>query len=781
MASPLDLTMIWKMVDKASPELAKLRGNVDKTVKDVEKGGEKMSSSTKWAVAAGLGVAALATGYVALVKTVINTGDEFIKMSQKTMMSVESLSALSYAAELSDVSNQTLQAGIIKLNDAMSEAADGTELYADAFAAIGVAVTDTEGSLRSTESVLMDVAERVSQLKDDGDKVNLVKAIFGKGGTELLPLLNSGKVGIAELTAEAERMGLVMTTETAKAAEQLNDDLTRLKRTVTGWGRNLVSDDIRTFAAVMKEYDNQLKETGNSDTAFVNALLVGLGRIGDGFLDLIGIQESFRMGTTRLEQTQRLLSGAYGARMDAAQKLIEAEEQLNTGYVSVADRSRYDLALQNLKDADAQLAKLHKMHQEILKVTKEREQAEAKANATSKDREAAKDAADLLEKKTKYIDALQKEFDVLSMNSYQRRIYEAESFSVQLANEKERLAFLQTAEAIARKIKAYEDDITRAQMWANAMEEVLQSEESMQQAINDSIKSLREQTEQLQLENSLYGKTNNEREVAIAQHNLEKQGYDAKTTAAQNFLGNLQKELDLKEDLARVTSLVAQTNVQKTKDLYKDLELLDKAYFDGLKDANGNTIYQMSDEEHKQAIEQLTGVVDANKKATDEITEFWRSAAEGMQQNMSGFFFDIMQGNLSNLGQSFKRTIDKMVADMLAAKAATALFGSGFGQGGSVGGLVGSFLGMLPARESGGPVSAGQAYVVGERRPEIFVPKTNGTIIPNTDQLSQQNAVNASFHITAMDSQDVLRAMDKIKRPLAEMMNGTTRAYNLGR
>lgn len=37
----------------------------------------------------------------------------------------------------------------------------------------------------------------------------------------------------------------------------------------------------------------------------------------------------------------------------------------------------------------------------------------------------------------------------------------------------------------------------------------------------------------------------------------------------------------------------------------------------------------------------------------------------------------------------------------------------------------------LPGRAMGGPVTAGRAYLVGERRPEVFVPKTDGSIIPS--------------------------------------------------
>lgn len=765
MASPLDLSMVWKMVDKASPELAKLRGNVDKTVKDVEKGGNKMGVAMKFGVGAALGIAALVTGFAALVKSVANTGDEFAKMSSKTMMSVESLSALSYAAELSDVTNQQLETGIVKLNEAMSEAAQDTKLYSEAFDDLGVSVVDADGKLRNTEEVFFDVADAIATMSNNADKVDLVKAIFGKAGTELLPLLNEGKEGLAALREEAERMGKVMSTDTAKASEELNDNLTRLTAVGRGFAIQIASPIIRGLADITEEMRKASKEGG-----FLHTTMVGLA----------GVWNTVRWGSADLA---KISVAELNEKTERQKELMQeiAELEKTAGGLFFQDASKLEKANKELAEVTERMGVLQEVIKgnEIIAARQKALQDQLKdAERLAKESE---EQEKLNAKKEDFLKALQKELDMMGAASYEQRIYAIEAFAATIVNEKERLAFLQSAAAIANKITVLEAAIAAAKEWNAVAEEYIAKEDAANAAIESSIKSLREQTEQLQLENSLYGKTNAEREVAIAQHNLEKLGYDAKTTAAQNFLGTLQKELELREDQSRITSIMSGTNLQKTKDLYKDLELIDRAYFDGLKDADGNTIYQMSDAEYAQATEQLTGIVDANKKATDEVTEFWRSAAESMQQSMSGFFFDIMQGNLSNLGQSFKRTIDKMVADMLAAKAATALFGSDFGKGGSIGGLVGSFLGMLPARESGGPVTAGQAYVVGERRPEIFVPNTNGTIIPNTNQLSQQNAVNASFHITAMDTQDVLRAMDKIKRPLAEMMNGTNRAYNLGR
>ena len=45
-------------------------------------------------------------------------------------------------------------------------------------------------------------------------------------------------------------------------------------------------------------------------------------------------------------------------------------------------------------------------------------------------------------------------------------------------------------------------------------------------------------------------------------------------------------------------------------------------------------------------------------------------------------------------------------------------------------GRLGRVTSGRPGRASGGPVAAGQPYIVGEKRPELFVPNTAGRIVP---------------------------------------------------
>lgn len=182
-------------------------------------------------IAAGVGVGALAN----LVRESINAADELNKLSQKAGVSVESLSRLQYAAKLSDVSTEALATGLRNLNKNI----DGNET---SFARLGVALRDTSGNVRSTEAVLGDVAEAFAELPDSAAKSALALRLFGKTGTDLIPLLNAGRAGLKDFGDEAQRLGLVITADTARAAEAFNDNITRLGASASSAGISIANE-----------------------------------------------------------------------------------------------------------------------------------------------------------------------------------------------------------------------------------------------------------------------------------------------------------------------------------------------------------------------------------------------------------------------------------------------------------------------------------------------------------------------------------------------------------
>lgn len=79
--------------------------------------------------------------------------------------------------------------------------------------------------------------------------------------------------------------------------------------------------------------------------------------------------------------------------------------------------------------------------------------------------------------------------------------------------------------------------------------------------------------------------------------------------------------------------------------------------------------------------------------------------------------------------EDLRRLALSMLADIAkdAVRAGIGSIGKSGGGDGPLGSLVGSLLG-LPGRAAGGPVTGGRAYVVGERGPELFVPRGDGRV-----------------------------------------------------
>lgn len=198
---------------------------------------------------ANLGVAVSAAGLGAMVKSSLESADALSKLSQRVGITVESLSTLIPAADLSGVSAEKFEGGLRKLATRMLEAATGTEDVARSFAAIGVAFQNQDGTLRATDQVLLDLADRFKALPDGAEKTALAVEIFGKSSADLIPFLNQGREGIGALTEELQSLGVQIGGDTAAQAEVFNDALAKVRLAVTSIGNRI----IEAFLPAMNE------------------------------------------------------------------------------------------------------------------------------------------------------------------------------------------------------------------------------------------------------------------------------------------------------------------------------------------------------------------------------------------------------------------------------------------------------------------------------------------------------------------------------------------------
>lgn len=189
----------------------------------------------------GASVAALGYGMHQLVVPVAEVGEELNKLSQKTAVSVEALSALLYASELSDVSAESLTKALKFLSTAMFDAKVKGGEGSAALKAFGVSALDAQGQIRPTEQVLLDLAEKFAAMPDSAEKAALAVKLFGKNGLDMIPMLNQGRDGLTEMMEEAKRLGLVMSADAARAAEEFNDNMKRLHAVNEGVQRQIGS------------------------------------------------------------------------------------------------------------------------------------------------------------------------------------------------------------------------------------------------------------------------------------------------------------------------------------------------------------------------------------------------------------------------------------------------------------------------------------------------------------------------------------------------------------
>lgn len=208
----------------------------DKGLKGAEAGLGKFGATvTKGLVALGAAATAAATAIAVAMRGVINEADNLGKMSQKIGIPVEELSRLKHAAELSGLSLDQMSTAVGRLSRNMADVAAGAGgTAARAFDQLGISVTNADGSLRSSTQVMAEMSDRFAAMPDGAEKTALAMQLMGRSGAEMIPMLNGGSEALRAMMAEADQLGIVISTRTAKAAEAFNDNMDRVRKAISG-------------------------------------------------------------------------------------------------------------------------------------------------------------------------------------------------------------------------------------------------------------------------------------------------------------------------------------------------------------------------------------------------------------------------------------------------------------------------------------------------------------------------------------------------------------------
>lgn len=232
---------------------------------------EKMTRDARRAGAAigAMFAAGTATAAV-LVKQQIDAADAMDDLAQKTGGSVRALTELAHAAAIEGININTLSASMARLTKSASDTARGTGEALEAFKALGIEVLDANGNLKSSDVLMAEVAGQFGDMADGANETALAIAIFGRAGADMIPLLNYGTEGLANMRQEAHDLGLVLDKETAAAAAHFNDNLTRLNAVKKGFANQIMEAVLPSLGKLTDQMVSSARETNAfADTAQV--------------------------------------------------------------------------------------------------------------------------------------------------------------------------------------------------------------------------------------------------------------------------------------------------------------------------------------------------------------------------------------------------------------------------------------------------------------------------------------------------------------------------------
>jgi len=351
-----------------------ITGDSSNAVKAVERLRKELGSLDSIAKTAfSLGGVISAAGLVAYTKSIIDAADALDQMSERTGVSVEDLGRLQYAAKLSGVESEQLGKSLQALSGEIVAAAGGSESAIAKFKRLGVSVQDTTTKqIRPANAVLLDLAEAFSNLPEGAERSARAAEIFGgKLGGVMVPFLSQGRAGIQALGDEIERLGGLMTAETAKAAAEFNDNLDRLKTTSSAAGISIANALLPTL--------NKLT------TEFITARGAGFGFLGAlSLTDTIGtVEKQIERVTARLAELNaekargqgRGLAGAISGKNVADD--IAQQEKLLKFYEAMRDKGLQDEAA----NAAKRLALGAQLQTKLSNLEKARSVAAGKASA----------------------------------------------------------------------------------------------------------------------------------------------------------------------------------------------------------------------------------------------------------------------------------------------------------------------------------------------------------------------------------------------------------------
>jgi hypothetical protein len=376
-----------------------------------------------------------------------------------------------------------------------------------------------------------------------------------------------------------------------------------------------------------------------------------------------------------------------------------------------------------------------------------------------------------------FISRLRDEAATLGFGAEALKAYEATKLKLTGTNAK-------LAAGYIKQIAAFSDQQIAAKASNEAFDEYLKQQDAVDAKLEGSIRSLREWIAEQEFEASLFGKSSAEREAAIQLRAAETAGIDTQTESFKK----LHAQIVAISETKQLDVLLGNADFGKLKRDQEDMVLLAKAFSEGIAQADGS-LRTLSESEYLDAVANRLGT--ATEKV-EELDTFAKKAAENIQDSFADFLFDPFDKGVDGMLKSFGQTIQRMIAEAVAADLAKRLFGD-LVKGGSGSGIAGDLLkgfGQIFMHADGGIAAYGKPLAVNlpryagggisntaaifrEAGPEAAVPLPDGRRIP-VEMRGGGNTIIVNVN-GSNNAPDVRRAAGQGAREALGMLRGAER------
>ena len=255
---------------------------------------------------------------ISMTREAASAADDIATMSSVTGVSTETLQAFAYSAELTDVSVDRIADSLKYTTKSMAEAATGAGEAYEAYRQLGVAITDSNGNLRSAEAVFYDTIDALGKMESGTERDATAMKLMSKSAQELNPLISAGSEALKGYAKEAQSTGYILDDKLIGALLESDDAFQRLQKTQEAVKKQLAAE----FAPYLTQF--------YSDTAKATQDL------GKGIRDS-GIVDSFGMLLETVGGILNPMDQLSNYRVPALTKALRPLAEIMAGIADTAD------------------------------------------------------------------------------------------------------------------------------------------------------------------------------------------------------------------------------------------------------------------------------------------------------------------------------------------------------------------------------------------------------------------------------------------------------------